>query len=354
MKKFFMVGLTQCFCSFIPILIWTMMGKFHGEDFANGMMYTYPYQFIFMSLGNIAVIGNIKYEMKHSLGEDYGKSGSLIFLLSCVFMISLSMICFNPISAYLGIKGYVGKWSYLFGLVSMTVDWSAYYIGLSCQYHGKIKKGMRIIGVWYAGKLLLVLFTALPVFDCRSTSLFILIAQSAALLFIYLKISEIKKFRFSLKNGIRYSISGITGNLFMALIYLFGVHEMSSHDIGFLAAYNLMTLCTDAQWDMLGEAVDVVATGYVCDGLYKKKEKRIFFESMMFAFILVVSSFVMMCGMILLYPNVDARIAFLCMAIELSVMIIPDAAIYVMEGYLAVQKPGIWLGILSVAKKVSG
>ena len=141
MKKFFMVGLTQCFCSFIPILIWTMMGKFHGEDFANGMMYTYPYQFIFMSLGNIAVIGNIKYEMKHSLGEDYGKSGSLIFLLSCVFMISLSMICFNPISAYLGIKGYVGKWSYLFGLVSMTVDWSAYYIGLSCQYHGKIKKG---------------------------------------------------------------------------------------------------------------------------------------------------------------------------------------------------------------------
>lgn len=350
MKKLFTVGLAQCFGSIIPVIVWTVAGKLHNDAFANGMTFTYPYQFVFLLLWHITFIGNIKHELKGALGtRNYGRTSILVGLFVGIVIVCISIWNVEIIGSFLGITENVDKWAFVFGLGSMAIDWPAYYCGEQYQYYGEEKKGTRMIVSWYVMKLVLVLITALPVFDYKSATIFILSVQALMLIILVIKHSIPEKLQFSICNGMKYSIHDMFYCIFMGVIYLFGIHDMSSTDTAFLTAFNLMVLCTDTQWDVCGSAIDVTVTTDICNGNFDRDRRKIFRNNILFSLIMVVTSYIMLGVMLLLYKDINPAYALIMTAIELSTMI-PYGIIDTMTAYISVEHPSIWIGVLTILK----
>lgn len=350
MKKLFTIGLSQCFSSIIPVMVWMIMGKLHGNAFANGMTYIYPYQFIFLLLWHITFVGNIKYELKDNLKtNNYSRTSIFVGIIIEIIILIISIYNIHIIGPFLGIFTDIDRWSFLFGLCSLTIDWPAYYLGEQYQYYGEEKKGTKLIITWYIIKLILVCLTAIPIFNYKSASVFILGTQTVLLIIMLIRHGIPQKIQFSIYNGMKYSIYNIFYNIFMTLIYLFGIHDMSVTDVSLLAAFNMMVLCTDMQWDVCGAAIDITVTSYVCDGTFDRDKKRIFKNNLFFSLLMTVSSYIMMGVMLLLYRNVNPIHVIIMITIELSTMM-PYGIIDTMSAYINVQYPSIWTGLLVIVK----
>lgn len=350
MKKLLTIGFGQCFGSAIPIIIWAIMGKFHGDSFANGMSFTYPYQFIFLLLWHVTFHGNIKYELKDKLGSRNNSKTALMLGTIIGFIISVvSIINVDVIGTYVGVQSKVDRWAFIFGLLSMSIDWAVYYYGEQYQYYGEEKRGSRFIVAWYLFKLALVLITAAPIFDYVTACIFILSAEFVVFTILFVKHALPRRLSFSIVQGIKYSVHDIFYCGFMTIIYFIGVHDMSVEDVNFLAAFNLMVLCTDTQWDVNGSAIDVSVTQYICDGEFDKNRKKIFGTNAVFSLLVMCTSFIMAAFMLLLYKDVNPVTAMVILMIALSTMV-PYGIIDTMSVYISVAYPNVWIGVLTVYK----
>lgn len=350
MKKLFTIGLGQCFGSIIPVMVWAVMGKLHGDAFANGMAFTYPYQFIFAILWHATYVGNIKHGLKDGHDAcDFGRTGILVGMAAGILVTVVSVCNMDMIGGFLGVSSRTDRWAFLFGIGSMAIDWPAYYLGEQYQYYGDDRRGTRFIAMWYILKLALVCITAIPMFGCSEAVVFILTVQAVILVVLMVKHGIPHKMRFSLYQGMRYTIHDMFYNAFMTVIYLFGIHGMSVEDISLLAAFNLMVLCTDTQWDVCGSAIDILVTTYVCDGTFEKRRKKIFGDNLLFSLFMAVSCYGMLWVMLFMYKDVDPLITLIFISIELSTMV-PYGAIDTMTAYIGVQYPNAWTGILTILK----
>ena len=345
MKKLFVIGFGQCFASIIPVLIWTLTGKLYGDAFVNGMTFTYPYQFLFSLIWNAAFVGSIKFELKKQTGHrNYSQTGILVGTAAGIMLIGLSLRYRTVIAPFLGVTTDIDQWAFLFGLCSMGVDWPALFLGELHSYYGDEKKGTRFIITWYLVKFILVCVTVFPVFNHKTASVFVLSVQSVILILL-LWHARPQKLQFAIISSIRHTAGDLVYYLFMLLIYLFGIHDMSVADRSMLAAFNLMTLCTDMQWDVCDLAIDVTVTGSVCDGTFDRQKRKIFLHNAVFSMFMAASSFVMLGLMLVLYRDVNPVPALVYMIIELSAMI-PCSICDTMSAYVNIRYPGMWMAML--------
>ena len=92
---------------------------------------------------------------------------------------------------------------------------------------------------------------------------------------------HIDEFGFSV-NAFKFSIEPVSYDLGLTITYLF---NLSGN--GFLAEYNMMSLCTDTQWDVLSTGIDTNTTLNVADGKY---DKSLYYIHIVYSVILFVSS----------------------------------------------------------------
>ena len=138
MKKLFTVGFGLMWASLMPACVWILMGQIYGTGFSNGFIYIYPYQFIFLFLASVLFAGNVKHELKNIPDtEDFGRSGVFVFFAASLFVTVFSILNIDIIGPFLGITDDIGRLAFSFGLCSMTVDWTAHYMGERLQFHGR-------------------------------------------------------------------------------------------------------------------------------------------------------------------------------------------------------------------------
>lgn len=198
-------------------------------------------------------------------------------------------------------------------------------------------------------KLVLVLITCIPIFTYRSAVLTVLCFEGIVLIVLIVRHAIPTKFRFSIIKGMKYSIHDIAYCAFMFIIYFFGVHDMSSTDVQILTAFNMLILCTDTQWDICGQSIDVSVSTYICDGVFEKNRKKIYRNNIMFSFIMMLSSFLLFVIMIPIHGDVNVEYVLVFMLIELSTMV-PYGAIDTMSTYIGIMYPNAWIGVLTIWK----
>lgn len=352
MKKLFTVGFGLMWASLMPACVWILMGQIYGTGFSNGFTYTYPYQFVFLFFASVLFAGNVKHELKNVPDtEDFGRSGVFVFFAASLFVTVFSILNIDIIGPFLGITDDIGRLAFSFGLCSMTVDWTAHYMGERLQFHGREAEGARFITSWYAFKLALCVSTAVPVFTCKTAVLFILTIQALVLAVLLYRVRP-KHFRFSLRNGIRYSIGSLTEHLFLGLVFFIGIHDIAITDASFLAALNLTALCSDTQWDVIKGAIDIAVTEYACSGHYEKHSGKILRTNLIFSGICTMTCFLMAGTLIPMYPDVDGRLALLILVAE--GMCMPVYGLFATwEAYVAIIRPTPLIAAAAAIKYVS-
>ena len=124
----------------------------------------------------------------------------------------------------------------------------------------------------------------------------------------------------------------------MFVVYLFGLRSLCT-DTAMLAAYNLMSMCSDTQWDIVESAVDTHVTLSLSDGAYK--ERKALWDGFRFGVLLLftVAVCILCLSMVPVYRDtIDFRIVWILAAIETS-WFLADGIANVMEAYMAFKSP---------------
>ena len=109
---------------------------------------------------------------------------------------------------------------------------------------------------------------------------------------ICLYVWQFEKFKidFTFFKNFKYESANIVSSVFMLIIYLFGFKVAFSAGAEYLAALNIIGLCTDTQWDMLG-AISTVAKVDISKNRYDyKKEVK---NAYVYSSVVIASSIIM-------------------------------------------------------------
>jgi hypothetical protein len=305
-------------------------------------------QFIFGIIFDIFVKGAIKYESKTKNNNyDYTKTGVLITLILNVTIVITCIFNIDLIQNYFSIPGEDYKNIAIFGATTLLLDWVFYSIKLIYQYQDNNKKALKISVLWYTSKITSACIIGLLKFDLKTKLEITILVQLVIAITILLKNLRIKRIRLNIIEDVKYSMNDVTSNVFMAIIYIFGIHSLSYTSAALLSAYNIMTLCTDTQWDILASAVDTVTTIEVCKGNWEEKKKSYILNSLGYTAILQLSSIILIGLSHFIYKQVDFKDVWIMFILECALMGF-EAIMCVLEAYLVIQYPTVILPIVSI------
>lgn len=355
MKQLLKVGFTDAIQSFCPILLWIEMAVlFNNSIYSEGFMITYPLQFVSMLLYVVIVKGQLKREVRDKdTRHDRACSGLIVLFIVYLVLFAGSYIYKSDILHFFGFELNYSE-IFLFGTGHMFLDWILYGVVNIKQYSSDNASAFKIACSWYVGKLV-VCFVAWFVFrNFFSVFLVSLISYTiiAFLLTLNICICSKMKFKFSIVDGFKFSTFSIPQSLCMFIIYVYGVNFMQTQTTVMLAAYNMMSMCTDVQWDILSSAPDTIGSLECGKGTFLENRKKLFINSVLYSLLLFMSSLVLLVilSFVPVYrESVDFHAAFICFILECFMF--PIYAIkYMMYSYLQIMHPSmIGFGIIIIS-----
>lgn len=352
MKRLLFVGLSLSLGSFMPILSWVLMSLVYNEpEFSNGMTYTYPYQFIFMFLVSIFATGQLKNESRNNKTDDGSKIGIILVFILMLLLSILSICNIGFISSFIGFSSSVSNSAFKYGLIALCIDWAGLCYTNMLQYKNNDKLAAKLIVIWYVVKISSILITSLSVFNYITGPIFVLVIQFINLMIYTFLYGVPKRIRFRLTDGIKYSLDSLASCPAMAIIYIFGLHTMGTTDIAVLSAFNAVVLCTDTQWDIQSSAIETVVTGIICDKKFENNRLKVFMNSVLYSFVLLLSSCILMLIYIIIDPSIALNHMFIIFAWEMCLFVIWGISC-TMDIYIAINNPCVWIIVFTAIKYI--
>lgn len=141
MKRLLAVGISASLGSFGPILGFGVLAFVHGRpELIDGYIGVYPYQFLFGLIACILITAQFKHETKeHESDRNKSKTGIVAFMLAGFLISAVSVWKIGTVAPFLGMYTEVQRYSFVYGLFSMVIDWSAYYYSEKDFYDKKDK-----------------------------------------------------------------------------------------------------------------------------------------------------------------------------------------------------------------------
>lgn len=342
LKSLLKVGFTNSIQSFVPVLVWTLLGMmFHDGEYANGFIITYPYQFVSSLLYHIIFKAQLKSEVKDKV-DSHDSAYTGIKLLFCIYSIvfGISIIFRYSIFNILSIDS-VNESIFVFGLAQMFMDWILYAVVTTEQYDNKNFDAFILVLFWYVSKLVLIIVLGAGNANVNNALMFINAYMLVLIVVITTKYCKQQKFEFSILDGIKYSLYDIPSDFGMIIIYVFGISTMSSNSTIVLSAYNMMSMCTDTQWDILGSAIDTIGTLKVKTDEFIQKRKRLFISAIEYSVLLFGTSLLLIafCSIIPTYrDSVNFGMVWIMFLLECSGFPLYGLR-YMMSSWVAVEHP---------------
>lgn len=332
MKRLLKLAGVDALQSFLPVLLWALLPLFTGDPiWAEGYIVTYPYQFVGLILYNIMFKSQAKLDMDE-LGKpgDRTKTGIVLYGLSWIILVTISFLSWDCVQMLFGL-GAEHKEVFQMSLSSLGLSYIVMAVVTKKQYEKK--SGLSLTISWYATEILgcfLLSKLELPLISCL---LFMALFCAAAVM------RETGQFRFLFDvRGMKFITVHLVSSSGMFAVYLFGLRNLCA-DPAMLAAYNMMSMCSDTQWDIVEGAVDKHTTIGLSEGTWKEKNSLI--QGLLFGLILLSASIfcICVCSLIPVYRDtIDFRMVWMLVAIEDSWFII-DGIANVMEAWMAFDQP---------------
>lgn len=272
MKRLLRIGFDLSLLSFIPILLWFLLGIIVDKNLINIFTLTYPLQFIYYIIRSVFSTGaNISKEKDKN--EDAVMSGLVIG--SIISLITFLLILLN-------IDGYINfmnmdvntyKTFAIYSVIEIFVSLEFSFILNKLYYENENKIANKYSIIFNLLNFVLLVGTSLITKNQSIIVTTTLIPLFSFTLYIIIKNSDKFKFRLNIPKCIKYDSVELFNNIGFLLIFLFGLSNAINFGEKYTLALTFVALITDTQWDTV-EAIVTAATIDISRNNFNYKEHR--------------------------------------------------------------------------------
>lgn len=272
MKRLLRISFDLSLLSFIPILLWFLLGIIVDKNLINIFTLTYPLQFIYYIIRSVFSTGaNISKEKDKN--EDAVMSGLVIG--SIISLITFLLILLN-------IDGYINfmnmdvntyKTFAIYSVIEIFVSLEFSFILNKLYYENENKIANKYSIMFNLLNFVLLVGTSLITKNQSIIVTTTLIPLFSFTLYIIIKNSDKFKFRLNIPKCIKYDSVELFNNIGFLLIFLFGLSNAINFGEKYTLALTFVALITDTQWDT-AEAIVTAATIDISKNNFNYKEHR--------------------------------------------------------------------------------
>ena len=272
MKRLLRISFDLSLLSFIPIILWFLLGIIIDKNLINIFTLTYPLQFIYYIFRSVFSTGaNISKEKDKN--KDAVMSGLVIG--SIISLITFLLILLN-------IDGYINfmnmdvntyKTFAIYSVIEIFVSLEFSFILNKLYYEGQNKLANKYSIMFNLLNLVLLVGTSLITKNQSIIVTTTLIPLFSFTLYIIIKNSDKFKLRLNIFKCIKYDSVDLFNNIGFLLIFLFGLSNAINFGEKYTLALTFVALITDTQWDT-AEAIVTAATIDISKNNFNYKEHR--------------------------------------------------------------------------------
>lgn len=272
MKRLLRISFDLSLLSFIPIILWFLLGIIVDKNLINIFTLTYPLQFIYYIFRSIFSTGaNISKEKDKN--KDAVMSGLVIG--SIISLITFLLILLN-------IDGYINfmnmdvntyKTFVIYSVIEIFISLEFAFILNKLYYEGQNKLANKYSIMFNLLNLVLLVGTSLITKNQSVIVITTLIPLSLFTLYIIIKNSDKFKLKLNIPKCIKYDSVELFNNIGFLLIFLFGLSNAINFGEKYTLALTFVALITDTQWDT-AEAIVTAATIDISKNNFNYKEHR--------------------------------------------------------------------------------
>lgn len=272
MKRLLRISFNQAVFSFIPIIVWMLLGVILDKDLANVFTLTYPIQFICQMFRSIFGTGaNITKEKDKK--ENAVLSSMTLGIIIGAIVFGLLALNIKSYIEFMNMEYSIYKEFAVYSIIQQYINLIFAFVMEKLYFEGKEKLANK-----YMLTLNMINFTiliGLALFIKNKTIIVVVTLIAIFIYTVYVTAKQYKKFKFEIQllKNIKYESVSIARDIFYFITYLFGFSNILEFGEEYTTALNFVALITDTQWDSLG-AVDTVAKIDISKGKFNYKEHR--------------------------------------------------------------------------------
>ena len=272
MKRLLRISFDLSLLSFIPIILWFLLGIIVDKNLINIFTLTYPLQFIYYIFRSVFSTGaNISKEKDKN---EYAVISGLI-IGSIVSLITFLLILLN-IDGYINFMNMdvnIYKTFAIYSVIEIFVSLEFSFILNKLYYENENKIANKYSIIFNLLNFVLLVGTSLITKNQSIIVTTTLIPLFSFTLYIIIKNSDKFKLRLNIFKCIKYDSVELFNNIGFLLIFLFGLSNAINFGEKYTLALTFVALITDTQWDT-AEAIVTAATIDISKNNFNYKEHR--------------------------------------------------------------------------------
>ena len=272
MKRLLRISFDLSLLSFIPIILWFLLGIIVDKNLINIFTLTYPLQFIYYIFRSIFSTGaNISKEKDKN--KDAVMSGLVIGSIISLITFLLILLNINEYINFMNMDVNIYKTFVIYSVIEIFISLEFAFILNKLYYEGQNKLANKYSIMFNLLNLVLLVGTSLITKNQSVIVITTLIPLFLFTLYIIIKNSDKFKLKLNIPKCIKYDSVELFNNIGFLLIFLFGLSNAINFGEKYTLALTFVALITDTQWDT-AEAIVTAATIDISKNNFNYKEHR--------------------------------------------------------------------------------
>ena len=272
MKRLLRISFDLSLLSFIPIILWFLLGIIVDKNLINIFTLMYPLQFIYYIIRSVFSTGaNISKEKDKN--KDAVMSGLVIGSIISLITFLLILINIDGYINFMNMDVNTYKTFAIYSVIEIFVSLEFSFILNKLYYEGKNKLANKYSIMFNLLNFVLLVGTSLITKNQSIIVTTTLIPLFSFTLYIIIKNSDKFKLRLNIFKCIKYDSVELFNNIGFLLIFLFGLSNAINFGEKYTLALTFVALITDTQWDT-ADAIVTAATIDISRNNFNYKEHR--------------------------------------------------------------------------------
>ena len=272
MKRLLRISFDLSLLSFIPIILWFLLGIIVDKNLINIFTLTYPLQFIYYIFRSIFSTGaNISKEKEKN--KDAVMSGLVIGSIISLITFLLILINIDGYINFMNMDVNIYKTFAIYSVIEIFISLEFSFILNKLYYEGQNKLANKYSIIFNLLNFVLLVGTSLITKNQSVIVTTTLIPLFLFTLYIIIKNSDKFKLKLNIPKCIKYDSVELFNNIGFLLIFLFGLSNAINFGEKYTLALTFVALITDTQWDT-ADAIVTAATIDISKNNFNYKEHR--------------------------------------------------------------------------------
>lgn len=272
MKRLLRISFDLSLLSFIPIILWFLLGIIIDKNLINIFTLTYPLQFIYYIFRSVFSTGaNISKEKDKN--KDAVMSGLVIGSIISLITFLLILINIDGYINFMNMDVNIYKTFTIYSVIEIFISLEFAFILNKLYYEGQNKLANKYSIMFNLLNLVLLVGTSLITKNQSVIVITTLIPLFLFTLYIIIKNSDKFKLKLNIPKCIKYDSVELFNNIGFLLIFLFGLSNAINFGEKYTLALTFVALITDTQWDT-ADAIVTAATIDISKNNFNYKEHK--------------------------------------------------------------------------------